>query len=92
MILIINPSTKFSTPQTVLALVAKRLDVWFRTSVCLEENVRSFDVKRTDVFSPSNRGTKKEGRPWWASLLQVMVGWLDYFLKYLLYRPSKPLP
>ena len=46
---------------TVLALVAKRLGVWLRTSVCLEENVRSFDVKRTDVFSPSNRGTKKRG-------------------------------
>ena len=60
MILIINPSTKFSTPQSdyaynenMLVSDGKREHVLFETSVRLFQNVRLFEGKCLFVFRRS---------------------------------------
>ena len=45
MILIINLSTKFSTPQNVLAFAFKRPCVFPKTSLCFVSNVEAFWMK-----------------------------------------------
>lgn len=57
---------------SVLVQDVKRLDVWFRIPVCLKENVRTFGIKRTDIFIVM----KKEGCPYGASLLQYDGNWI----------------
>ena len=46
MILIINPSTKFSTPQT---FHLKRTDMLNKTNVRLKENVQTFSVPPVSI-------------------------------------------
>lgn len=65
-------SGSFLSILSVLVQDVKRLDVWFRIPVCLKENVRTFGIKRTDIFIVM----KKEGCPYGASLLQYDGNWI----------------
>ena len=54
MILIINPSTKFSTPQTVYIARLKQTHVSSKTNARFASNERTNDVKRPFVFRTRN--------------------------------------
>ena len=50
MILIINLSTKFSTPHRKILCRKKRFDVWMQTPLRFTQDVLTFRVKRKGVF------------------------------------------